>query len=275
MNFRRPSQLVIIKEEKSDHACYRTHLATLPECWEVSGMRHVLKQLKKRSDRPAVHFCNVSSAKAINYLRKAKASGLNVTCDTAPHYLFFTSEDVKDGGTDFKDFPPIREPMNRGFLIELLTLGQIDVLSSHHAFVTPEVKFLATGNFKRAVPGVNCIENSLRAAWTTLAKYREFNQEVLELDLVRLAQIMCLNPAKVLGLADRYGSLEAGKVASFIVWKPFEKAFVNFMEFEFSRTNLYKGLWLFGAISAVYVRGQPAYVGGQQFPVGSRVRRAC
>ena len=148
-------------------------------------------------------------------------------------------------------------------------MNLIDVIASHHAYVKPSIKCVS--NFKRALFGVNTAENGLKIIWTVLLKYLGDNQDLLSHHFVRIAKWMSLNPAKILGIDQKFGSIEKGKFASFIVWRPYEKCYVSFTDFEYSKTNLYKGLWLNGNIDRVYVRGRCAFRDSSCFPVGDHL----
>jgi len=80
-----------------------------------------------------------------------------LTLETAAHYLYFSSEEVKDGDTRFKTCPPIRNANNKDLLWMNLKEGFINCISSHHNPIPDEYKDLGGKNFKKALPGVNSI----------------------------------------------------------------------------------------------------------------------
>lgn len=88
-------------------------------------------ELAKRSGC-AYHVCHISTKESVRLIRAAKAAGVNVTCETAPHYLTMTDMDLQEDGR-FKMNPPIRSAEDRSELIEGLLDGTIDMISTDHA----------------------------------------------------------------------------------------------------------------------------------------------
>lgn len=85
------------------------------------------------------HVCHISTAESVEIIRKAKKEGVNVTCETAPHYLVLTDEDVINDGR-FKMNPPLRSESDRQALISGVLDGTIDMISTDHAPHTAEEK---------------------------------------------------------------------------------------------------------------------------------------
>lgn len=103
-----------------------------------------------------VHLSDASSS--LDLIKKAKAGGDSITVETCPHYLAFSSEEIKDGDTRFKCAPPIRDAANREKLWEALMDGHIDMLSSDHSPTIPELKLLDDGDFLRAWGGISSLQ---------------------------------------------------------------------------------------------------------------------
>ncbi len=80
----------------------------------------------------AYHVCHISTAKSLDIIRQAKKSGLDVTCETAPHYLVLSEDDMREDGR-FKMNPPLRTPDDRDALVEGLADGSIDMVATDHA----------------------------------------------------------------------------------------------------------------------------------------------
>lgn len=102
---------------------------------------------------------------------QARADGLPISIETAPHYLTFAAEDVPDGATIFKCAPPIRGTANRDALIAAVTAGEIDLLASDHSPTVPALKELESGDFIKAWGGISGLQYMLPAAFT-VAKVR-------------------------------------------------------------------------------------------------------
>ncbi|MCP4682732.1 MAG: dihydroorotase, partial [Desulfobacterales bacterium] len=80
-----------------------------------------------------VHFCHISTKESVEAIRQAKKRGVNVSCETAPHYFTLTDEDVKDYNTNFKMNPPLRSKEDRKAILQGLEDGTIDLIASDHA----------------------------------------------------------------------------------------------------------------------------------------------
>jgi len=264
----RPKPLAVDsqKGQGSDGNSYAFHLAYLPDQWEVRGVERVLKALRRAPCR--VHFCNVSSAAAVNKVLQFKQSGPSdsATVETCPHYLFFATDDIADGDTRLKTFPPIRNRSNCNLLWELLKVKAVDVIASHHISIAQELKFGETGVFKKALSGINGLGYGLQAVWTKFRMPAVYSPSVREHYIVRLAKWMSLNPARLIGTSHVRGSIEKGKLADLVIWYPHES-------FLAPEDSPYRGKVLYGRVKEVYVRGQKAYSEGGLQAVGRVVGR--
>ena len=114
----------------------------------------------------AYHVCHVSTKESVSIIREAKRRGVNVTCETGPHYLTFTEDDLQEDGR-FKMNPPLRSREDRDALIEGLLDGTIDMIVTDHAPHSREEK--ARGLEKSAM-GVVGLETSFAACYTSFVK---------------------------------------------------------------------------------------------------------
>ncbi len=105
-----------------------------------------------------VHFCHMSTAESIEAIRQAKKRGVNVSCETAPHYFTLNDESVLDYDTNFKMNPPLRSENDRKAIIEGLKDGTIDMIASDHAPQDVDEKDV---EFDRAAFGIVGLETSL------------------------------------------------------------------------------------------------------------------
>jgi dihydroorotase len=138
-----------------------------------------------------VHFCHISTKESVEAIRQAKKHGLNITCETAPHYFTLTDEDVKDYDTNFKMNPPLRSKEDRQAIIRGLCDGTIDLIASDHAphsIVDKDVEF------DRAAFGIVGLETSLPLS----LKLVQDGHLTME-DLVNK---MSKNPAKIIGIKN-------------------------------------------------------------------------
>ncbi len=112
----------------------------------------------------AYHICHISAKESVALIRAAKARGVNVTCETAPHYLMMNGDQIEEDGR-FKMNPPLRDEEDRLALTEGVRDGTIDMIATDHAPHSAEEK---SRGLKGSAFGVVGLETSFAAAYTTL-----------------------------------------------------------------------------------------------------------
>lgn len=133
----------------------------------------------------AYHVCHISCKESVELIRQAKAEGVNVTCETAPHYLILTDEDLQDDGK-FKMNPPLRAKEDKQALIEGIIDGTIDMIATDHAPHSAEEK---SKGLEKSAFGIVGIENSFQLLYTHLVKKNIINLE-------KLIDLLAINPRK-------------------------------------------------------------------------------
>ena len=133
----------------------------------------------------AYHVCHVSAAESVELIRAAKREGLNVTCETAPHYLMLCDEDLRDDGS-FRMNPPIRSRRDRDALREGLAEGTVDLIATDHAPHTAEEKSRGLAHSLSGIVGLEC---AFPVLYTGLV-------QTGILPLTRLIDAMSFAPAK-------------------------------------------------------------------------------
>ncbi|MBP3300303.1 MAG: dihydroorotase [Clostridia bacterium] len=114
----------------------------------------------------AYHVCHVSAKESVELIRKAKAEGLDVTCETAPHYLIFSDKDLQEDGK-WKMNPPLRGEEDRKALIEGILDGTVDMIATDHAPHTAEEK---SRGLEKSLFGIVGLETAFPALYTHLVK---------------------------------------------------------------------------------------------------------
>ena len=147
----------------------------------------------------AYHVCHISTAESVRVIREAKARGVNVSCETAPHYLVLCDEDLQEDGR-FKMNPPLRSAADRAALIEGLKDGTIDMIATDHAPHTAEEK---SRGLRGSAMGVVGLETAFPVLYTEL---------VLKgiISLEKLVDLMSTAPGRRFGIG---GTLEVGQSA--------------------------------------------------------------
>ena len=137
----------------------------------------------------AYHVCHISAKESVALIRQAKQSGVNVTCETGPHYLTLDDGDLQEDGR-FKMNPPLRDRSDRESLLEGLVDGTIDMIATDHAPHSLEEK---SRGLEKSAMGVTGIETAFPVLYTKLVK-----PGILSLE--RLVELLAVNPRKRFGL---------------------------------------------------------------------------
>ena len=151
-----------------------------------------------------IHICHVSTATSIALIRDAKARGVAVTAETAPHYFTLTEEELLKRDADYRMNPPLRTEADRLAVIEALKDGTLDAIATDHAPHTPEEK----ADFEKAPNGAIGMETSLSAGITALVKQGHCT-------MLQLIEKMSTKPAQLLGIPA--GTLKKGSPADVIL----------------------------------------------------------
>ena len=137
----------------------------------------------------AYHVCHISTKESVELIRKAKRDGLDVSCETGPHYLLLDENDLQEDG-HFKMNPPLRGKEDREALLEGLTDGTIDMIATDHAPHSAEekAKGLAGSAF-----GIVGLETAFPALYTKLVKTGVITLE-------KLIELIAVNPRRRFGI---------------------------------------------------------------------------
>ena len=127
------------------------------------------------------HVCHISTKESVSLIRDAKASGVDISCETAPHYLLFSENDVRDDGR-FRMNPPIRQLADKLALLEGLCDGTVDMIATDHAPHSAEEKSKGLSSLN----GIVGLETAFPALYTELVKNHVITLEKL-LDLMSYA----------------------------------------------------------------------------------------
>ena len=140
---------------------------------------------------------------SVELVRQAKAAGLAVSCETAPHYLLLCDEDLQEEGR-WKMNPPLRSRADRAALVEGIQDGTIEVIATDHAPHSAEEK---SRGLERSAMGIVGLECAFGVLYTGLVRTGVVTLE-------RLVELMSVNPRRLFGFG---GGLRAGEAADFTV----------------------------------------------------------
>lgn len=153
----------------------------------------------------AYHICHVSTKESVALIREAKRRGVNVTAETAPHYLILCDQDLQEEGR-FKMNPPLRDASDRQALLEGIQDGTIDIIATDHAPHSQEEKAQGLQGSKFGIVGLETafslmVTELVRKGWITMEK---------------LIDLMCIQPRKRFGLEGPL-YIEEGELADLCV----------------------------------------------------------
>ena len=190
------------------------------------------------------HVCHVSARESVDIIRKAKARGVDVTCETAPHYLVLCDDDLRDEGR-FKMNPPLRDASDRAALIVGILDGTIDMIATDHAPHSAEEK---SKGLKGSLMGVVGLETAFPVLYTELVK-----TEVLTLDA--LVDLLTVKPRRRFGLPMSEG---------LCVWDLDAEYTVDPSEFAtMGRATPFEGRKVFGRCVMTVLNGKIVYRDGR------------
>ncbi len=197
------------------------------------------------------HVCHISTKESVEIIRKAKKAGIDVTCETAPHYLILSDKDLQEHGR-FKMNPPLRDESDRLALIEGICDGTIDMIATDHAPHSAEEK---GRGLEKSAMGIVGIETAFPLLYTCLVK-----QNIITLD--KLIELMSINPAKRFGFNS---SLADGMPADFTVFDLNKKYTVNPDDFiSMGKATPFEGYEVFGECLMTVSKGNIAWQKGDK-----------
>ena len=192
------------------------------------------------------HVCHISTKETVDIVRKAKADGLPVSCETGPHYLAFCDMDLQEEGR-FKMNPPIRSAADRDALIQGIKDGTIEIIATDHA---PHSRREKTKGLAGSSMGVVGLETSFAAVNTYMVQAGHISLE-------KLVEIMSINPRKIFGLER---GIKIGRKADFTVVDTHKQWIVNPAEFvSAGKFTPFEGVKLTGDVLLTVYDGELVY----------------
>lgn len=150
------------------------------------------------------HVCHISTKESAEVIRRAKAEGLDISCETGPHYLLLSDADLQEDGR-FKMNPPLRSETDRRALVDALLDGTIDMIATDHAPHSAEEK---SRGLEGSAFGITGLETAFPVLWTGLVEPGIISRE-------RLIELMSTAPAGRFGIDC---GIEVGRTASLAVF---------------------------------------------------------
>jgi dihydropyrimidinase len=232
----------------------RYHATTRPSYVEAVATARAMA-FARMAEAP-VHIVHLSSAEALEEVRRAKAAGVRVTAETCPHYLVLTEERYDDPDpascARYVISPPLRSPQDREALWAGLGDGSLDLVATDHVpdrLAVEKAEAAGGVSFDKISNGAPGIETLLAIVYSEgVARGR--------LTLERMVDLLATTPARRFGL-DTKGALEVGRDADIVLFDPTARRTIRASDLHHtSDYTPYEGLEVTGAVRSVYVRGR-------------------
>ena len=192
------------------------------------------------------HVCHVSTAESVELIRRAKARGVDVTCETAPHYLLLCDDDLQDDGR-FKMNPPLRSARDREALVAGIMDGTIDMIATDHA---PHSAAEKSRGLEGSAFGIVGLETSFPLLYTEFVRSGRMSME-------RLMELMCYAPRRRFSLG---GGMREGMAADIAVFDLDREYAIRSDEFlSAGRATPFEGRKVFGRCMLTLSAGETAY----------------
>jgi allantoinase len=250
-------ELMLNANEERIRAEGRTDGSIVPE-WRSKEAEQVAVsttlQIAKQTGVP-FWFAHLSHPELVDQVNRYKQQGVEVYAESCPHYFYLTREDIVEDATYTMFTPPAREESDRAEQWERLAAGEIDMINADHAPSTREQKVAGEDNVFEAPFGIPGVETVLPLLLNGVAEGK--------VSIERVVEVFATNPAKILDLYPRKGSLQVGADADLTVvdldrertlrdedivakcgWTPFD------------------GMAITGDVDTTLVRGEPVYRDG-------------
>ncbi len=193
------------------------------------------------------HVCHISTKESVELIRQAKKNGVDVTCETGPHYLILDDSDLKEEGR-FKMNPPLRSKADREALVEGIIDGTIDMIATDHAPHSAEEK---GRGLEKSLMGVVGIETAFPLMYTHFVKTGI-------IDMARLVELMHTAPCKRFGFG---GEIENGAPADFTLFDLDEKYTINPDDFvSMGKSTPFEGFEVYGRCLMTVCGGKIAWL---------------
>lgn len=197
-----------------------------------------------------IHICHVACKEGVDAVVKAQEEGVNVTCETCVHYLYFTKDELDAIGPVVKCSPPIREQAQKDALWQRVEDGKVAFVTSDHSPCTPDLK--DTDNAFDAWGGISGVQNDVDVMFDEAVQKRG-------MALKDFAKLIAINPADRYNLTQK-GRISIGKDADFVLIKPNAPYTLTADDLEYqNKISPYIGREIGAQVVQTILRGQTIY----------------
>lgn len=244
---------------KNGEKTLKTYVETRPVFTEVEPIRRAILLAEETGCR--IHICHVACKEGVEEVKAAQARGVDVTCETCTHYLYFETDELDAIGPVVKCSPPIRDGKQQDALWEKVINEDISFVTSDHSPCTPDLK--DKDNAFEAWGGISGLQNNVDVLFDEGVQKRGMS-------LRTFANIIAANPADRYGITKK-GRIEVGKDADLVLIKPNSSYTLKAEDLEYrNKISPYIGREIGAQISHTILRGNVVYEIGsgvtEEFP---------
>lgn len=193
------------------------------------------------------HVCHVSTLESINLIKEAKAQGLPITCETAPHYLILSEDDLKESG-NYKMNPPLRSLKDKEALLNAIKDHTINIIATDHA---PHSEDEKNKGLKDSLFGIVGLETSFQVLYTKLVKTNFITLE-------RLIELLSIEPRSIFNLPSVF--IEENNIADFTIIDLDIQSKIDSSSFlSMGKSTPFDQMMVYGQIVSTYVDGKEVY----------------
>ncbi|MBP1040777.1 allantoinase AllB [Vagococcus sp. BWB3-3] len=233
---------------KNGKTTLKDYVATRPVFTEVEPIKRAILFAKETGCR--IHICHVACPEGVEEVTQARQAGVDVTCETCTHYLYFETDELDAIGPVVKCSPPIRDKKAQNGLWKKVMQEEISFVTSDHSPCTPDLK--DTANAFEAWGGISGVQNNVDILFDEGVQKRG-------MPLTTFANIIATNPAKRYDLAHK-GSITIGKDADFVLIKPNSSYVLKATDLEYkNQISPYIGREIGAQIAQTILRGHTIY----------------
>ena len=232
------------------------HGRSRPPVVEIETAAKILLFAEKIGTR--VEICHISTPEVVELINRAKSKSVYAIAETCPHYLFLNENALNEVGVFAKCNPPLRSEEERQGMWEMVNNGSIDIIGSDHAPYTKEEKERGSEDIFTPPAGFPGLSTRLPLLFTAVKEGK------MELD--RMVELICENPARIFGLYPKKGTIAVGSDADFVIFNPDKKDVIS-KDKMFTKCRdsalVYDGWEVYGKPEKTIVRGKVVFDGGK------------
>lgn len=224
------------------------YVATRPVFTEVEPIQRAILFAKETGCR--IHICHIACPEGVDAVTQARNEGVDVTCETCTHYLYFDTSELDDIGPVVKCSPPIRDKENQNGMWDRVLAGKVDFVTSDHSPCTPDLK--DKDNAFEAWGGIAGVQNNVDVLFDEGVQKRGMS-------LKMFADIIATNPADLYNLESK-GRISIGKDADFVFIKPDSPYTLAAEDLEYkNKISPYIGREIGAQVARTILRGETVY----------------